>query len=93
MTPTHIGDSASLLFFQSAVGSVLTLYMMALLLRWTAPFLEVDLRAPRLRWLPRLTDPLINAMRRMLPAMGPMDWGPVAAVVFVWIVRLVLVQY
>lgn len=81
------------MMLRATLGSALTLYMLAILARWTAPWLELDLRARHLRWIPRVTDPFINLMRRILPPAGPMDWGPVAAVVAVWIVRLVLLQY
>lgn len=60
-----------------AVNSLLTLYMMMILLRWLAPWLQVDVYRRSLRWMWRLTDPLINAMRRVWPrlaaslAMGP----------------------
>jgi len=80
-------------FWLQMAASGLTLYMMAILLRWLAPWLELDLQGPWLRWIPRITDPLVNLMRRVLPPMGPMDWGPIAAVVSVWVVRLVLAGY
>ncbi len=81
------------LVIRSAVGSLLTLYMMAILLRWLAPWLEVELSRGPLRLIPRLVDPLVGLLRRLLPPMGPMDWGPLAAVILVWIARLVLVNY
>ena len=75
------------------LGAVLTLYMMAILLRWLGPYLEVDLKAPRWAWLPRLTDPLIQFFRRLLPDMGPFDWSPIAALAAVFFLRLVLLRY
>ncbi len=89
LTPTGTLTMA----LRTALGSALTLYMLVILLRWTAPWLELDLRARHLRWIPQITDPLINLMRRILPPAGPMDWGPIAAVMTVWIIRLVLLQY
>ena len=80
-------------FIRRALASALTLYMMAILLRWTAPYLELDLRKGFFRLLPRITDPLIKLMRRALPTMGPMDWAPIAALVAVWLARLILVGY
>jgi len=74
----------------SVVFSGLTLYMMALLLRWLGPRLEMEFGGI---WaiIPAACDPLIRLMKRVLPPMGPMDWSPVAAVVCVYIVRLVMV--
>lgn len=68
----------------------LTLYMMALLLRWLGPWLEIEFQGPFLGLLPRVTDPLIQLMRRILPPLGPMDFAPLAAVMSVFIVRLIL---
>ncbi len=83
----------AMLIIRTVIGSVLTLYMLAIVIRWTAPWIELDLKTSRLHWLPRLTDPLIALMGRVLPPMGPMDWSPIAALVAVWIVRIVFAGY
>ena len=76
----------------STIYCGLTLYMMALLLRWLGPWLELEFHGPVLRVLPAITDPLIGLMKRILPPMGPMDWSPLAAVMSVFILRLIIVQ-
>jgi YggT family protein len=76
----------------SLVFSGLTLYMMALLLRWLEARLELEFRGV-LVVIPKICDPLIGLMKRVLPPMGPMDFSPMAAVISVYIVRLVLVGY
>lgn len=68
--------------------SVLTLYMMLILLRWFGPWLGLEVTAGRLAWVARLTDPLITRLRKVLPHMGPVDFGPLAALVLVWFVRI-----
>ncbi len=78
-------------FAVALIGSALTLYMMAILVRWLGPWLEMDLRRGVLRFVPRVADPLIAFIRRFLPNMGPMDWSPIAALMLVWIVRIILV--
>lgn len=70
-----------------ALYSLLTIYMLLILLRWLGPWVQVHLDEGRLRPLCRLTDPLIDAMRRILPPMGPMDFGPVAALLAVYLLR------
>ncbi len=72
--------------------SAITLYMMAILLRWTAPFLSLDLYQGYLRAIPVITDPLLKLIRRTLPPMGFTDWSPVAAVLILYVVRVLLVQ-
>ncbi len=75
-----------------ALNALLTIYMMLILLRWLAPWLQLDVFNRWLRWAWRLTDPLINAMRRMLPPMGPIDFAPLAALFTVFLFRLIVLQ-
>ena len=79
------------LVLQSLIFSALTLYMIALMLRWLGPFIQLEFGGV---WsvIPRVSDPLIGLAKRALPDMGPVDWSPVAAVVGIYIVRLILVQ-
>ena len=84
-----------------AVYSLLTLYMMVVLLRWIAPWLHLDLKDPRLRWVTRLTEPLIETMRRGIRSLetkvGPLvtviDLAPLAAFLSVVIVRAIAVEF
>ena len=78
--------------YARAAQSILTLYMLLILLRWLGPWLLLDLRNRRWRWICRLTDPLIAAVRRILPPMGPVDFGPLGAVLLVWVVRVISVN-
>jgi len=68
--------------------SALTLYMMLILMRWLGPALSLDMQRGRLRWIARITDPLITRMRKILPNMGPVDFGPLASLVLVWFIRI-----
>ncbi len=72
--------------------SVCTFYMMCILVRWTAGFLELDLYSPRLRWLALITDPVISRIRALLPSFGPMDFSPLVALVAVWLLRQVVMM-
>jgi YggT family protein len=81
------------LLLHKLVGAVLTLYMLAILLRWLGPWIDLDLHRGPARWIPKITDPLVGFIRKHLPPLGPMDWAPLAAVVLLWIVRLFVVQY
>ncbi len=71
------------------VGSALSLYMLLILLNWLGSWIDIDVRAGRLRWIGRATDPLIRLARRILPPMGPFDFAPIAALFAVWVVKLV----
>ncbi len=72
--------------------SLLTLYMMLILLRWFGPMMSLEVTAGRLAWVGRLTDPLITRLRKVLPNMGPVDFGPLAALVLVWFIRILSVR-
>jgi len=78
---------------RSIVGNGITLYMLAILLCWTAPWLELDLRHGRLRFVGRLCEPVLERLRKVLPVLGPMDWAPPVALMVLWIIRILLVQY
>jgi len=75
-----------------ATRSGFTLYMMMILICWLAGWLRISPNNRQLKWMHRATDPLVNRLRKLLPPMGPMDFGPIAAVFAVWLVRTISVQ-
>lgn len=76
---------------EHGVYSVFTLYMVAILLRWVAPFIEINIHSPRWRWLPGITDPVLRLLRRYLPPLGSFDAAPILAVMCVWLIRMIVV--
>ncbi len=81
-------------FVRVLLGSALTLYMMVILLRWTASWLELDLRSPRWKWISQAADPLLGWLRKMLAPMGGgFDWAPPAALLGLWVVRVACAGY
>ncbi|MCL4693901.1 MAG: YggT family protein [Candidatus Hydrogenedentes bacterium] len=78
---------------ESIIYSVSTLYMLMILVRWLSPFLELNMHDVRLRWISHLVDPPIGSVRRILPNLGPMDFGPVATLFIVWIAREVALAF
>lgn len=76
----------------AAIYSGFTLYMLLILVRWLGPYLELDFYDVRLRWIARVVDPLLRAIRNIVPAVGPMDLGPLIAVLAFWIAREVAVR-
>lgn len=69
------------------IYSIATIYMLMILIRWTAPHLDIDLNNKRWKYISKLTDPLIKIMRKILPPLGPMDFGPLTALIAVWLIR------
>jgi YggT family protein len=75
-----------------ALNTLLALYMLLILIRWLGAWLELDVHSGRLRWIPMLTDPVIAPIRRILPPMGPLDFGPIATLFVVWLVRIIVLR-
>jgi uncharacterized protein YggT (Ycf19 family) len=75
------------------ISSALTLYMLAILVRWVGPWIDLDFHPLPWRIIPKLVDPLLSRIRKVLPAMGPMDWSAPAALMGVWLIRLLLVRH
>lgn len=73
------------------VYALTTLYMLLILFRWLAAYLEFDVDYGRYRWISRLTDPLLNRVRAVLPSLGPADFAPPAVVLTLWIARTILI--
>ena len=72
---------------ETAVYNILTLYMLMILLRWLGSSISLDVVSGRLRFISRGTDPLIAKMRQLFPSTGPFDFGPISALVVVWLIR------
>ena len=76
----------------AAIYAGFTLYMLLILVRWLGPYLELDFYDVRLRWIARAVDPLLRGIRNVVPAIGPMDLGPLIAVLLFWIAREVAMR-
>ena len=74
-----------------AVYTAFTLYMMVILFRWAAAYLQIDLYNPRLRWVKTTTDPLVNLVKRYVPVLGPFDFSVFVALLIVYVLRQVTV--
>jgi len=69
----------------------ITLYMLMILVRWFGPYIQLDFYDSRLRWIASAVDPLLRTIRKLAPAFGPVDIGPLFAILLLWIVRTVAV--
>lgn len=70
-----------------AVYSGFTLYMMLVLLRWLGGWVSFETDYGRWRWIAMLTDPVLGGVRRVLPNLGPVDFGPMVTIFALWILR------
>lgn len=72
---------------ERAVYNLLTLYMLAVILRWMGSWIGLEMEYGRWRFIARITDPVLGRVRSVLPSMGPVDFSPLATLFFVWILR------
>lgn len=69
----------------------LSILMWAIILRSLLSFFPVDQSSPLFQMLHRVTEPLIDPLRRVIPNMGMLDFSPFAAII-VLIVMQAMVQ-
>ncbi|MFP6582071.1 MAG: YggT family protein [Candidatus Hydrogenedentota bacterium] len=72
--------------------SGITIYMILILLRWLAPHIGLELEYGRFRFLTRVVDPFLDAIRKSVPVRGPFDASPIIALFACWFVRTILVR-
>lgn len=81
-----------MVMYSRIVYSACTLYMVLVLIRWASPVLQLEMDTGRLAWIKKVTDPAIDSMRKIFPAIGPIDLSPVAVLFALWFVRTLLLR-
>lgn len=79
-------------YLARAVFSGITLYMIIVMIRWLGPWIGFETDYGRWRWVGAVTDPLIGRIRRVLPNLGPVDFGPIVTLLGLWFVRTLSVS-
>lgn len=74
------------------IHSGITIYMILILLRWLAPHIGIELDYGRFKFLTKIVDPLLEAIRKSVPPMGPFDASPIVALFGCWFVRSLAVR-
>lgn len=72
---------------QFAVNVFTLLIIAGALISWFQP----DSNHPVVRFLSRVTEPILSPIRRLLPPMGGMDFSPLIAIVGIQILERVLI--
>ena len=80
---------AAILF---VLHALLTLVVVAFLLRVLMPLVRADFRNPLGQAVLRFTDPLVRPLRRVLPPAGKVDVASVAALVLVQLLGTALIR-
>ena len=66
---------------------LLELYMLAIFVRIVFSFVGVGYGNRLMRFLYRITEPLLGPLRRMVPPVGMFDVSPMVAVIIVWVCK------
>jgi uncharacterized protein YggT (Ycf19 family) len=74
------------------VYSGITIYMILILLRWLGPWIGLELEYGKLVWLKKITDPVLEGLRKSLPTSGPFDITPIVALFGFWFARTLVVR-
>lgn len=75
----------------SLVNALFRLYSWIILARVLLSWVRVDPWHPAVVWLHRLTEPVLRPFRRILPAVGGIDFSPILVFFALDIARQVLI--
>lgn len=66
------------------INLAFTLYSFAIIARSFLPWFRVDPYHPAVQLLIRITEPLLEPIRRSLPLIGGFDFSPLVALLILW---------
>lgn len=75
------------------VDTLASLYLAALMVRLLLQAVRADFRNPLARGLLQLTNPVVLPLRRLLPALGPLDSGPLLGLGALMACKLLLLAW
>lgn len=70
------------------VYSAITLYMLLVLLAWLSAWIGIETDYGKGKILKKVTEPLLEFVRKMLPSTGPFDMSPIVALFGLWFIRV-----
>ena len=71
---------------------VLTLYMYAVIARAIISWFSIDPYNPIVRFLYKITEPVLDKIRRFMPVMGGIDLSPLVLIFGLYFVNIFLVS-
>lgn len=73
------------------VYGLLSLYVLFIMIRIIFSWGQVSYVNPVMRFLVRVTDPLLVPLRQMIPPLGMFDISPIVAFIIIWLFRAAVV--
>ena len=77
-------------FIISFIVTLGRLYMFVLLARVVVSFIQVDPYHPAIQFLYRITEPVLQPIRQILPPAGGLDFSPFVAMLLVQLLTSVI---
>jgi uncharacterized protein YggT (Ycf19 family) len=75
----------------AVLENLIQVYMVLILLRALSTWLELDERKTLVKFICRITDPVLALIRRVVPPIGgAIDISPVIAMLALWVIAAVL---
>ncbi|NLF01459.1 MAG: YggT family protein [Anaerolineales bacterium] len=69
------------------LNALFSVYSLAIVFRALLPWLRIDPYHPVMRFLVQITEPLLAPLRRLVPAVGGLDFTPMVALIILWAVE------
>lgn len=77
--------------FSYLIGTLIDLYVAAILLRLLLQWVRADFYNPLCQFLVKVTNPVVIPFRRILPAIGPVDTGSVVVMLVLQAIGVFLI--
>ncbi|CTS53975.1 TPA: YggT family protein [Escherichia coli] len=74
------------------LSTVIELYTMVLLLRIWMQWAHCDFYNPFSQFVVKVTQPIIGPLRRVIPAMGGIDFSPMILVLLLYVINMVVAE-
>ena len=72
------------------INLLFTLYTFAIIARALLPWLRISYYHPLMRFLIRITEPVLAPLRRYIPPVGGLDFTPMIALLVLWLIEQLL---
>jgi YggT family protein len=77
-------------FLLQLINLLFTVYSFAIIARALLPWFRISYYHPLMRFLIRITEPVLAPLRRYIPPVGGLDFTPMIALFVLWLVERLL---
>jgi len=77
-------------FLLQLINLLFTFYTLAIIARALLPWFRISYYHPVMRFLIRITEPVLAPLRRYVPPVGGLDFTPMLALLLLWLAERLL---